>query len=531
MNQLLPLAILLFCSISLTFAQSPIDSTFAQTGIIHFDFGSNAQSIAFAVVTAPNMTAYSAIAKEQNGSQSIHVRSHLANGSVNTSFAQNGDLELFLPPGTEIIELFMHYTSDNHIIGLANVYNDVISAYGYMMTKITSSGAPVLSFGTNGVVEQLISNYWIQVNGFAADDQQNIYVYGARENEDMQSPVFDYPFIAKHQSNGQVDMSFGGNGIFDFGLLFNGEIQDLVINDNDNLIAMGVNFDLDQEVFLAAINASGNIFPDFGTAGFTSISVAGANMEPAGLYLTSNGNINVVLQGIDFTAMENTVVLYQFNANGLPNVTFGNGGMSSALVGSELQFIYAFTGLPDNGIVTSNIIIDLEEEVFYSRIIKLNADGSLDSTFGEGGIFEFVVDNTDLIVVSLHAASEEKLYVSGATLEFTTESTQGFIARLNLKPEVTNISTPLSDKLYEILVYPNPATDFISVSINNMKLTEATLQLIDLSGRTVFSTSADFSFDSMQTIQIPETLPGGLYYIGLKSAEGIPVYKPVQVIR
>ncbi len=531
MKHSLLLSLLLIFSLAVVNGQGNLDTTFAQTGVIHFNLGDNSETIAYAVVASPNLTSYTVMAKVFDGEQSIYVRSHLADGSVNSAFGINGEIELFLPPGSEVENIYVHYTTDNHLIGLASVYNSFVGGMGYMMTKITASGAPVLSFGSNGVVEQMMPGIWIETNGIAVDAQQNIYVYGYRDNDDIQSPVYEYPFVARHLANGQPDANFATNGVFDFGLQFDGMLIDATFNINGDLIVSGIIFDLFDQAFLASINSAGELVASFGTMGFVYITLTTAMLQPVKIYLTTDGFINVVFQGMGLTFLETELVMMQFNAVGWLNTSFGTAGMSTVEIGTDLQFVLSAAALPDNGSIVNCIVLDFDNESIYSRLFKLRADGSLDESFGDEGVFTFDFDGNSNAVLGLYAASEDKLYTSGATLDFNTETMAAFVARLNLKPDVTSTAIPHDGELFDIAVYPNPAVNFINITAKSAQLAAASVQLYDLSGRPVLHREADFSVLSTHTVQIPASLPGGLYWIDVQSAEGARAVKPIHVVR
>jgi hypothetical protein len=76
-----------------------------------------------------------------------------------------------------------------------------------------------------------------------------------------------------------------------------------------------------------------------------------------------------------------------------------------------------------------------------------------------------------------------------------------------------NPGTGNTEKI-NIVIYPNPAQDFFSISIEEPKLVPDKIRIIDFSGRLVFEDSLEPGF---KNIQIPKYLNTGIYIVELRS--------------
>jgi len=81
-----------------------------------------------------------------------------------------------------------------------------------------------------------------------------------------------------------------------------------------------------------------------------------------------------------------------------------------------------------------------------------------------------------------------------------------------------SISTGINDDVFSqtaINVYPNPVTDQVSISFDELTVSEVNLQVIDVLGTVVYSQKIS-SVKNVETIDL-ETLTTGVYFIQLNA--------------
>ena len=80
-----------------------------------------------------------------------------------------------------------------------------------------------------------------------------------------------------------------------------------------------------------------------------------------------------------------------------------------------------------------------------------------------------------------------------------------------------------NNKPYDLLVYPNPASDHINIHVNG-KTTLESIQLFDINGRQIdINTEVDFKHGVIQT----DHLPAGYYFVRANHAHGVLMQKIV----
>jgi uncharacterized delta-60 repeat protein len=124
---------------------------------------------------------------------------------------------------------------------------------------------------------------------------------------------------------------------------------------------------------------AGSLDTTFGTGGIVTIPNATFACNPCGLAIQSDGKILVAGGGATSKGFPEVAVA-RFNTNGSPDSTFGTGGVVTTTQDDVTGGAFAMALQPDGKIVVATTgDLDL-------LVIRYNINGSLDNTFGTGGI-------------------------------------------------------------------------------------------------------------------------------------------------
>jgi hypothetical protein len=105
-------------------------------------------------------------------------------------------------------------------------------------------------------------------------------------------------------------------------------------------------------------------------------------------------------------------------------------------------------------------------------------------------------------------------------------SASGYFEFYNDAINITDIENKF-DKHHTMSVYPNPATEYVDVRINNEKLIVGNIVISDLSGRNVYSSSIS-NLSGNKTVSIrTNDFETGLYFITLISDDFKEIQKLV----
>lgn len=306
-----------------------------------------------------------------------------------------------------------------------------------VLMRYNSNGTFDTTFGTNGIVTVPMGSAYNPATCVKLLSDGKIIVSG----ESKTGSYTDF-CIARYNSNGSLDATFGTNGLVttDFGgkndVGFCLEIQP------DNKIIVSGYHDIiepnnrDSNFAVARYNYDGTLDNSFGSMGKVSLNF-GANLtysfsvEIANCAkLQSDGKI-IVAGYTDATSNygDKNFALLRLNADGSLDSSFGvNGKVITDFGGRERIFWIVIT--PDDKIIgvgnsdTNSIPSD-------SKIVlaKYQSNGALDTTFGTNGKVETQVNNViknDLIRYA-ELQSDGKLVCTGYTLVSNVNYTTDFL--------------------------------------------------------------------------------------------------------
>ena len=238
------------------------------------------------------------------------------------------------------------------------------------------------TFGVNGKVTEYVPDY----GGYSAKvciQTDNKIVVGSNFGNHGFS-------VIRFTADGERDNIFGINGIGYFEL---GAFNAMVIQPDDKIVCVGYTFVGNTTDFaVGRFTSEGLADPTFGTNGFVTTSMGPANdndwcvaIQPDMKIIVAGTCYNSVTQKDDFAAI-------RYLPNGNIDSTFGSNGKVILSVGNYCyDFCSSVLIQPDGKIVLSGSSCPVPDTLLTgnnggSSLVRLNADGTLDPSFGNGGI-------------------------------------------------------------------------------------------------------------------------------------------------
>jgi uncharacterized delta-60 repeat protein len=133
---------------------------------------------------------------------------------------------------------------------------------------------------------------------------------------------------------------------------------------------------------LARYTSNGTLDSAFGQAGKVMTKVGLGDAYSFGIALESNGRI--VLAGYSSTTLDHDFTIVGYTTNGTLDSTFGNGGIvTTDFSGGTDDIAYAMTRQGDGKLVLAGRTGEYPENDF--ALARYSSDGQLDQTFGGGG--------------------------------------------------------------------------------------------------------------------------------------------------
>ncbi|MDQ3473914.1 MAG: DUF4214 domain-containing protein [Acidobacteriota bacterium] len=195
---------------------------------------------------------------------------------------------------------------------------------------------------------------------------------------------------------GDLDPSFGNGGIVISPFTpLSDKITSIQVQPDGKIIVSGYSYDRDfdgDEVavsgFIARYNSSGTLDASFGSNGKIIIGnyyeyVGGKTiLQPDGKIVSIGQRVTLNSAGTLIVATDFTV--FRYNANGTPDDSFGTGGKVFTSIQPH-NYAYDVVLQPDGKIVLMGDVYDSTKQGGKFGIVRYNADGSLDNSFGTGG--------------------------------------------------------------------------------------------------------------------------------------------------
>lgn len=218
--------------------------------------------------------------------------------------------------------------------------------------------------------------------------------------------------LLRVDSHGALDSGFGTGGkvTTSIGSSTDGAAA-LALQPDGKIVAAGysANASTVADFALARYNANGSLDTAFDGDGRVTTDILGSDDEAAALALQPDGKI--VVAGRTYTGTVDDFAVVRYNANGSIDTGFGGGGASETPIGAGSAYPTAMALQPDGKIVVAGYTLDGINEDF--AVVRYNANGSLDSSFGTNGE---VTTGTDSVDEEAHAVAlqpDGKIVIAG----------------------------------------------------------------------------------------------------------------------
>ncbi len=466
------------------------------------------------------------------------------NGTFVTDFANNPDS----PTATFILH-------DGKILTVGNTWIDY-SSY-LLLTRHHADGSVDETYGSNGKL------------CFQAIQGGNNYAWDAVLLDDESVIVAGHAFantkcnviLTRINSDGSVDNSFGNNGVAPFNDNRNFVIKACAVQQDGKIVLGGY---CDDDFCALRFNESGSLDTSFGAGGIVTNDLGLNDSFVECMTLQDDGKIILAGWGIQSHAYNfYESIVARLDEDGSFDMSFGDNGYIVFDVGDELDSAHDVVVLPDGKLLINGYYHIYQEGCLRYAIYlnRRNADGSVDTSFGENGfatsecvsnaenyseemaigedgtIFcagnSRAIDGIQKLLVSSFTADGEVNHAFGndGYVLFEFEDYQSESRALALQPDgmivISGImfdndnSHLLLARLYSGIVaateehdlvmmdiYPNPCTDIVRLKVSGSPLAS----VYDMNGRQVMQArlNADGSLDVSSLTQ-------GNYLIDIQS--------------
>jgi uncharacterized delta-60 repeat protein len=352
----------------------------------------------------------------------LEGRSMLSAGGLDPTFGSAGFVTT--PNGVNATVTSIAVEPDGKIVaaGIAKVGgND-----DFAVARYNTDGSLDAAFGNHGMVTTAIGHDDAMAYGVAIQSNGSIIVVG----HSFDGSHLDFT-IARYHDDGSLDASFGQGGIVTTALGTDGaEGFAVAIQSDGKIVVAG---EAASQFALARFLSDGSLDTSFGTGGVDVLTTVPGNLAGGaadGVAIEPDGKIVAVGGGVDFSLVRVNAdgrLDKSFGSNGFVTVKVGNSGGSDAVaiqrdgrivVGGSVVTQVAYThppvtpGPPGTIQAVSDIAVQDPAYVWFG-LARYNSDGSLDTTFGNGGTVTTKVASGGDALNSLALESDGRIVAAG----------------------------------------------------------------------------------------------------------------------
>lgn len=292
-----------------------------------------------------------------SGKSSILTASYLpSNGSLNPGFGAGGIVVVTDFVGDSVANDLTINTNDEKIL-IGGYVVDTDSRTKFVILQYDTSGvlednSPLTLVGDSSVINALTfqpSNNRIIAAGTAIVSGKPVIIIALYGSLDV-SPL--------------ITVTEAGN---------RAEARGVTLQSDGKIVVAGLVANPRETIALTRYDSDGDLDPSFGASGIAIIPTARRSYA-TDVRIQDDGKI--VISG----AFGKQFLLARFNTNGSLDLSFGDGGFAIGLPGLEGRF-NSLIIQSDNKIVAAGFATTNE-----SIFARFNTDGSLDPSFGDGGV-------------------------------------------------------------------------------------------------------------------------------------------------
>ena len=375
-------------------APGDFDVTFGVAGFVRTPIGTGAsQAQDIAVQPDGRIVAVGHVGVTDPSRSMAVVRYH-PDGALDDSFGESGVVLLRPEPYGNFLS-GVAIQPDGKIL-LAGASNN--DRFRGVVLRLNPNGSLDEGFGGAGMAALPFGAYWAEKVGLQSDGR--IIVVG-NDTSLTRLPIY------RLNADGSLDTSFGSGGapVGTRDLV----VSEVAIYGDDSILGLGETHGVAYpRITVVKLSSNGVVDESFGTAGFVDPPVSPFTSSPANVLFQTDGKI--VIGAISERVLENQPVadftVVRLHADGTPDASFGNGGLVRTEIG-QFSRPWDMEVQEDGRIVLGGYSGTSSSYSDGLTLARYEPDGSLDSTFGAGGLV--VNEGVDQIITALDLQADGRL--------------------------------------------------------------------------------------------------------------------------
>lgn len=321
-------------------------------------------------------------------------------GAQDLSFGTTGTVTTSI--GADAAARTLAVQPDGKIVAVGNSLTAPPQVFA--LARYNPDGSLDTSFGAGGKVTTSFGGEESEASAVVLQPDGKIVVAGYDR-----TGGFDYMFaLARYNPDGALDPRFGTGGQVTTAIDRDTEGYAVALQPNGKIVVAGSSSDgVTRKFALARYNPDGSLDTGFGTAGKVTTTVVGAHDFDSVYALALQPDGKLVAAGVS----DGDFALVRYVGNGTLDPSFGNGGKVTTATGSSDDEASALALQPDGGILAAGYSSDGSRNVF--ALVRYDPDGSLDPGFGTDGKVTSAIGSVDLVRLGLALQPDGKILAVG----------------------------------------------------------------------------------------------------------------------
>jgi uncharacterized delta-60 repeat protein len=330
-------------------------------------------------------------------------------GYVSTAVTNSTDVAttVLLQPNGKILDV-----GQGQLVGKHDTFADS----DFAAVRYNSDGSLDTSFGSGGIalasppsIESgvAVHAYWAALypNAGTANDGKIVVEGWYPVPQGKNAPSIPVLALVRFNANGTLDNTFGSGGFVTTSFSTGGTNLSVigagvVVTSSGQIVECGQGNSTD--TVLARYNANGTLDTTFGQGGKV------ITMGPGTSYLIQEPNGQLLVVG----NVGNSGAIFRYNANGTLDTTFGSGGV---VTNPAFGIVWAAAVYPAAGTANDGKIVVAGGGGPNGgwEVARYSPNGTLDSTFGSGGMVNTPTGSSNSYARSVALQSDGRIVVSG----------------------------------------------------------------------------------------------------------------------
>ncbi len=318
-------------------------------------------------------------------------------GQLDPTFDGTGKQFLLFPDGAGAHAVAVQ--SDEKVVMVGSSSASFGGGPAFDIARVDADGSPDTSFGSDGeVILPITSGPAVvdETNAVVIQPDGKIIVVGSSPGPEAAAFT-----VLRLTSSGQLDTTFGTGGVQLISFPTPSFASSVAIQPDGKILVAGLtntSSSTAPEFAIARLNTNGTLDTTFGTAGVQILSAFGAygisGISPA---MTLQSDSKIILAGNEPAGPGGPppIVAVRLNSNGSPDSTFGNGGIK-VLSQTATFLIFAVNAVgiqPDGAIVIAGGPDDTGGPDGLD-VARLTASGTIDTSFNQTGEVSITSSNS-----------------------------------------------------------------------------------------------------------------------------------------